>query len=137
MYIMSLSFLPIIMSVTSLPINYWPEINLTYFVYNNTNNICRGNLTHYEALQSRCLNNFDQCCDELALQKNITLNKCFNSSIYHCAQVSNPPNEEIISGFEWALIILGGITMAGMAIFILVKLFRCLCCRNREYSELR
>lgn len=121
--------------MNSLPINYWPQINLTHYVFNNTRNICSGSLASYTALQSNCFTNSQQCCNELALRDNISLDVCNGSEIYHCAQVTNPPNADVIGAFEWVLIASGGVAWV---IFIFMFFYKCyLCmCRRSEYREL-
>ena len=120
-----------------LPINYWPQINLTHYIYNNTHENCEGHLVSYSAFQSNCFTNFDKCCNDLALSDNITLDKCIDNSVYYCAQVTNPPNAEAIGTFEWILIVSGAISLIMLACVIIVKLFRCVCGRRTQYHELQ
>lgn len=120
-----------------LPINYWPQINLTHYIYNNSKSTCDGPIVSYSAFQSNCFNDITKCCHELSLRDNITLGKCIDNSVYYCAQVTNPPNAEVINALEWTLIVAGAITLIGLILVIFMKLLRVVCCKQAEYRELR
>lgn len=119
------------------PISFLPEINFTNFTYSNNNSNCNGELVAYSASQTRCFNSIDNCCRDIATNLNIAYNKCINTSVYHCAVVSlSPQDEQILTGFEWTLIVLGGITFAAIILIILRFFIRCICCSRSEYREL-
>ena len=122
----------------SPPISFLPEINFTNFTYNNNNsNNCNGELVAYSASQTRCFNSIENCCQDIANNLNIVYNKCLNTSVYHCAVVSlSPQDEQIVTGFEWTLIVLGGITFAAIILIILRYFIRCICCSRSEYRDL-
>lgn len=119
-----------------LPINYWPQINLTHYVFNTSRNDCTGPIVSYSAFQSNCFTNFETCCRDLAVKDNITLDTCNSNEIYNCAQVTNPPNAEVIGAFEWVLIVSGAISLIFLAFFILIKFYKCVCGSRGQYSEL-
>jgi hypothetical protein len=115
---------------------YYPEINFTHFTYNTTDD-CGGPLTAYTATQSQCFNTIDNCCKSIATKNNVVLNNCLNNSMYHCGVVTlSPTIENIVSSFEWTLIILGGITLVCIVFLLIRFIIRCLFCNVRGYREL-
>ena len=123
----------------SPPISFLPEINFTNFTYNNSNSNsnCNGELVSYSASQTGCFNSIDHCCRIVAENLGIIYNKCLNTSVYHCGVVSlNPQDEQIVTGFEWTLIVMGGITFTVIILLILRYFIRCICCPRSEYREL-
>jgi hypothetical protein len=117
----------------------FPEINFTTFSYNGTEG-CAGPLASYSATQSSCsrLQTISSCCNDLSARLGIEFDRCVNNSIYGCKAATRltPAESQVVTGFLWFLIVIGGITMVVFILTVLYKCLKCCFCRNREYSEL-
>ena len=117
----------------------FPKINFTNFTYNLSDG-CSGPVAAYSATQTPCnkLQTIASCCDELSNSLSIGFDRCLNNSIYGCKAASNltPEESQVVTGFFWFLIVIGGVAMVIIILAALYRFIKCCFCQRSEYREL-